>query len=188
MDKLEKIEKIIEKTGVSYAEAKNALEEAGEDLLDAIVLLESQGKIKKPEMGSYTTKTEETSEAFREAAMCYEEKDGDKFGHILVRILKLFGHLIKKGCENFFIVIRYGQEVVNAPVIVLILLLCCTFWVIVPLMIVGMFFGYSYSFSGTITQSVDINKACDKAAEAAETVRQEFSQEFVKGSSNPKNK
>ena len=55
MDKLEKIEKIIEKTGVSYAEAKNALEEAGEDLLDAIVLLESQGKIKKPEMGSYTT-------------------------------------------------------------------------------------------------------------------------------------
>ena len=49
MDKFEKIEKIIEKTGVTYAEAKKALEESGEDMLDAIVLLESQGKIKNPE-------------------------------------------------------------------------------------------------------------------------------------------
>lgn len=174
MDKFEKIEKIIEKTGVTYAEAKKALEESGEDMLDAIVLLESQGKIKNPETGSYTTKAEEPSEEFREAAMYYEEKGDEKFSNIMVRILKWCGQLIKKGCENFFIVKRYGQEVVNAPVIVLILLLCCAFWVIVPLMVVGMFFGYSYSFSGAIAGAVDVNKACDKAAEAAEAMKQEF--------------
>lgn len=184
MDKLEKIEKIIEKTGVSYAEAKNALEEANEDLLDAIVLLESQGKIKKPEMAAYTTRTEESSQEFREAAMHYEENGGEKFGNIMVRILKWCGQLIRKGCESFFIVRRYGQEVVNAPVIVLILLLLCAFWIIVPLMIVGMFFGYSYSFSGAIARTVDVNKACDKAAEAAEAMRQEF----TKSPQDPQNK
>ena len=40
MDKLEKVEKLREKTGVSYEEAKNALEACDYDLLDAIIYLE----------------------------------------------------------------------------------------------------------------------------------------------------
>ena len=49
MELLEKVEKIREKTGVSYEEAKAALEACGEDVLDALVYLENQGKIKKPD-------------------------------------------------------------------------------------------------------------------------------------------
>ena len=173
MDQLEKVEKIIEKTGVSYEEAKAALSEANDDLLDAIILLENQGKIKKPQMSAYTTKTEESSEVFREAAKAYEDSS-EKFGNVMVRFLKWIGQLIKKGCENFFIVKRYEQEVINAPVIVLILLLLFAFWIIVPLMVVGMFFGYSYRFSGSIAKSVNVNQACDKAAEAAESFKREF--------------
>ena len=40
MDQLEKVEKIREKTGVSYEDAKSALEACNYDLLDAIVYLE----------------------------------------------------------------------------------------------------------------------------------------------------
>ena len=59
MDQLEKVEKIREKTGVTYEEAKAALDAAGGDVLDALVYLESQGKIKEPEVSVYTTKEEE---------------------------------------------------------------------------------------------------------------------------------
>lgn len=46
MDKLEKVEKLREKTGVSYEDAKNALEACDYDLLDAIIYLEKLDKVK----------------------------------------------------------------------------------------------------------------------------------------------
>ena len=39
MDQLEKVEKIREKTGVTYEEANAALDAAGGDVLDALVYL-----------------------------------------------------------------------------------------------------------------------------------------------------
>ena len=44
MDKLEKVEKLRAKTGVSYEDAKNALEACDYDLLDAIIYLEKLDK------------------------------------------------------------------------------------------------------------------------------------------------
>ena len=46
MDNLEKVEKLREKTGVSYEEAKAALEATNYDVLDAIIYLEKNGKVK----------------------------------------------------------------------------------------------------------------------------------------------
>ena len=46
MDKLEKVEKLRAKTGVSYEDAKNALEACDYDLLDAIIYLEKLDKVK----------------------------------------------------------------------------------------------------------------------------------------------
>ena len=48
MDNLEKVEKLREKTGVSYEEAKEALEANNYDVLDAIIYLEKKGKVKAP--------------------------------------------------------------------------------------------------------------------------------------------
>lgn len=173
MTKLEKVEKIIEKTGVSYEDASEALSQAGDDILDAIVFLERKGKVKGPSKSVFSTKAEDTSEAFQQAAKTYDVKD-EKFSNILVRVLKWCGRIIKKGCENFFIIKKHGDEIINAPVIVLVMLLIFAFWVTVPVLIAGLFFGCRYSFSGDITGKVDVNKACDKAAEAAENVKQEF--------------
>ena len=55
MDDLEKVERLRERADVSYEEAKKALEECNVDLLDAMVYLEKQGKVKKPGKTSYTT-------------------------------------------------------------------------------------------------------------------------------------
>ena len=173
MELLEKVEKIREKAGVSYEEAKAALEACGEDVLDALVYLENQGKIKKPDVSVYTTEAE-PSEEVKEAARQYEKASSETFGDQVKKFMNWIGGLIKKGCENFFIVSKKDEEIITMPVIVIVLLLLFAFWVVLPLMIVGLFFGFRYSFSGRITKSVDVNMACDKAAEAAETIKQEF--------------
>ena len=56
----------------------------------------------------------------------------------------------------------------------MILFLLFAFWVTLPVLIAGLFLGFKYSFRGTITQAVDVNTACEKAADAAETIKQEF--------------
>ena len=176
MDQLEKAEKIREKTGVTYEEAKAALDAAGGDILDALVYLENQGKVKEPEVSVYTTEDgEETaSDAFQEASRSYESAEKKTFGDHVKNFIRWCGKLVKKGCENFFIISKGGEELATLPVLVLILLLLA-FWAVVPLMIVGLFFGFSYSFRGAITESVDVNSACEKATEAAETIKKEFS-------------
>ncbi len=176
MDQLEKVEKIREKTGVTYEEAKSALDAAGGDVLDALVYLESKGKVKQPEVSVYTTKTESSgaSEAFQEAARSYETSSKETFGDHVKKFIKWCGMLIKKGCENFFIISKNGEELATMPVLVMILFLLFAFWVTLPVLIVGLFLGFKYSFRGAITQAVDVNTACEKASEAAETIKQEF--------------
>ena len=49
MDTMEKVEALRKKANISYEEAKNVLEQANGDLLDAMVILERQSKINKPE-------------------------------------------------------------------------------------------------------------------------------------------
>lgn len=177
MDQLEKVEKIREKTGVTYEEAKHALDACGGDVLDALVYLEGKGKVKEPEVSVYTTKAEGAgaSEAFQQAAQSYEAAYKETFGDHVKKFVKWCGRLVKKGCENFFIVSKSEEELATLPVLVMILLLLFASWVTVPLLIVGLFFGFRYSFKGAITQAVDVNTACEKAAEAAETIKQEFS-------------
>ena len=75
MDELEKVERLRKKADVSYEEAKQALEECGWDLLDAIVYLEKQGRVKEPKSTSYTTQYEE-SEKIEEAASSTQKNRG----------------------------------------------------------------------------------------------------------------
>lgn len=174
MDQLEKVEKLREKTGVTYEEAKKALEESNWDMLDAIVYLESQGKIRGPEMSSYSTKQGNSTE-FERASQSYEDSSSRMtFGQMADKFLKWCGKIIKKGCENFFEVRKDGREIINAPVIVLVILLVVAFWVTVPLLIIGMFCGFKYSFRGDMTKTVDINSVCDKAAETCENIKKDF--------------
>lgn len=174
MEMLEKVEKIREKTGVTYEEAKRALEATKGDILDAIVLLENQGKIQGPKMQVYTTVAQDSSEEFQEASKADQKKSEKKHNGAIKTFLNWCSKMIKKGCENFFIVEKGDEHIGTVPVIVLIVLLLAAFWIVLPLLIVGLFFGFRYSFKGEITKAVDVNTACEKVAEAAETVKSEF--------------
>ena len=61
MDYFEKVEKLVEKAGVSYEDAKQALDASDGDLLDAMILLERSGKTRGPKNSTYSTKYEDQS-------------------------------------------------------------------------------------------------------------------------------
>ena len=62
MDHLEMVEKLREKANVSYEEANAALEACDWDLLDALLMLESQGRLHEIEEAAYSTRTEQPEE------------------------------------------------------------------------------------------------------------------------------
>ena len=82
----------------------------------------------------------------------------------------------EKGNNNSFCVERDNKEIFRMPITLLVVLLFFSFWVIVPLLVVGLFFNMRYQFTGPDVRSVDIdlNKAMDSAAEAAESIKSEF--------------
>lgn len=175
MDNLEKVEKIREKTGVSYEEAKTVLEANNYDLLDAIVELERQGKVKSPEIPVYSTEPGQKSQEFTKTQQEYEndckkKSSGDAFN----RIFKRLGDILKKSCETSFEVIRNGKRLVTVPVLVLILGIGLAFWVTIPLLVLGMFVGCKYHFAGFDSTTVDINDICDKACETCENIKNDF--------------
>jgi len=91
MDNLEKVEKIREKTGVSYEEAKAALEATNYDVLDAIIYLEKNGKVKAPEVTSYTTEqAQQTSTEFEQAQQEYTRDLWSDDGSIFFLVWKTF--------------------------------------------------------------------------------------------------
>ena len=116
MDKLEKVEKLREKTGVSYEDAKNALEACDYDLLDAIIYLEKLDKVKAPEVESFTTGEEQkTSTEFEQAQQTYTN-DCNKvtFGQMMDKFFKWCGKVLKKSVDSTFIVERSGAAWIRA--------------------------------------------------------------------------
>ncbi len=173
MDNFEKVEKIREKTGVSYEEAKAALEANNYDLLDAVIYLEKQGKTNSSSANYSTGWDNHTSLLVTETPKEDEKRKNDASDSISA-FFSWVGGLIKKAWENKFVIEKDGKEVGQMPVLVLIILMFSFFWVIVPLMIVGLFFNFRYSFKGGSKIEVDLNAFCDKATNTANEIKNDF--------------
>lgn len=175
MDNLEKVEKIREKTGISYEEAMAALEANNYDVLDALVYLERQGKIREPEVSAYSTGQGQQSQEFARTQQEYEKDCRRKsFENPLTKFFRWCGRILRKSCDTSFEVIRDGKLVVTIPVIVLILGTVMAFWVTLILLVVGMFMGCKYHFGGFESTQIDINDICEKASETCENIKNDF--------------
>ena len=75
---LEQVERLREKANVSYGQAKAALEYSGGNLLDALIYLEEQGVIPRPEETYYSTKGETPPPPPRELPVLPVEVQGKK--------------------------------------------------------------------------------------------------------------
>ena len=171
MNTLEKVERLRERADVTYEEAKAVLEEANGDLLDAMVLLERRGKVKKPEQSTYSTDYEEQDGYVRVRDKVEEQRQSaPHLGRILSAALRKVIQVLKR---DFFSVSWKGQQLFMMPawVFALILLLFWKYTLII--MIVSLFFGVRYQFSGEddLTKANDIMNI---AGDIADDVRNEF--------------
>lgn len=171
MEMMEKVERLREKANVSYEEAKDALEQANGDLLDAIVLLERQGKVKGPAQSTFSTDYEEQTEFVKVRDKVEEqENSAPSFGRTFGRLFRGFIGFIK----NTTFIVTKGEDVVfTMPTIVFALLLFFFWEVLAPVMVIALFFGIRYSFEGE-EEAEKANSILNKAGDFAQDVRSEF--------------
>ena len=165
MTHYEMAEKLSEKMGVSLEKATEALEACDWELLDAALMLEKeQGAAQQ---AAWSSKKEQPEQEDARA------KAKQRRRGVVEGLGELVRGAFNLGNRNRFEVRKGDDVVLELPVTVLVLLLVFAFWVCIPLLVIGLFAGYRYAFSGAELGRDSVNSAMDKAAEAVEKVKEE---------------
>lgn len=190
----EMIKNLAEKCNVTLEEAKTALEVGEWNMLTAAQLLEDEKLRRAQEIdevasgcGTATAQAvaDETAESAQaaeaekieatEEAATTEKVEGakaEKRGSGLRNLGEHIRRLVACGNRNRFVVRRNGATLLELPVTVLAVLMLLAFWTCIPLLVIGLFLGCRYSFSGKELGREGINNALGKAASAAERVKE----------------
>ncbi len=183
----DKVEKLKERTGITYEAAKAVLEETNGDILDAFILLEQRGEIpvEGPQKESdaktntadstsdYSTQGHSYTHGYQESSDSNQYRATDTadhitFGEIVGRVFRFIGKLIHKGNQNSFHVRRNNEEFVSVPVTILVILLIVAFWITLPLLIIGLICGFQYSFMGPDLGTDQVNSAMHNVSDATQ--------------------
>ena len=182
---LELVERLKEKANVSYAQAKEALEYSGGNLLDGLIYLEEIGAIPREEGAYYSTKSETppprpdplpaqlpNKERRKKAPPRPKGEGGKRFFNTLRRWL----------IDNELEIWRHDQPITALPVLILLLLLCCAPWVTIPVLLLGLFLGFRYRFSGPDLEREGLNNVrcsvADTAADLGQKVMDELKHDW----------
>lgn len=182
---LEQVERLREKADVSYARAKEALEYSGGNLLDALIYLEEQGAIPRPEGTCYSTRGE--TPPMQEAPLTLIQEPGQQES-MPKQKMGVFRRIRYLLLDNELEIWRKDQPVTALPVLILIILLVAAFWITVPLLILGLFFGFRYRFSGPDLERESINSVMENAADTASDLGRQVMDELRSQHDKYKNK
>ena len=174
MTHIEMVEKLRERADVNYADAKDALERADWDLLDAMILLEKEGKVRGETAIRVTPEPERGGSAQEEKTKDSNAAHAATFRELLGKLWNGLKKLVHLGNINLFIVEKNGAQSMALSVTVLVILILIGFWVVVPLLILGLFFGYRYGFQGPHLGRDNINSAMHKATDLADDIKDGF--------------
>ncbi len=172
MDDFEKVEKLRQRANVTYEEAKDALKEANGDLLDAMVILEKNGKVKSPdpvkEESSVSGEYQLPVKSERRNSAAGEETFGTKFKRVVKRGIRYLG-------DNNAVVTHKGEVVINIPLWLAVIALFMLWEIILIVMIISLFFECRYSIVGKDEKTNnEVNKVMEKASDLTEKVKDEF--------------
>lgn len=176
----ELVKKLVAETGVSYTEAKAVLEKTEWDILDAIIELEAQGKTAGA--SSYSTRlesektVEEGSRKKDESKRKREEskKKKEDYKERTVGVMEWLVSVLDKGNANSIEMYRNGERKIGLPVTVFVILLILSCSTILVLMLISLFFGCRYRFTGPDLERDDVNSVMGKATDCAENIKKEF--------------
>lgn len=176
---LEMVERLKEKADVTYAQAKQALEYSGGNLLDALIYLEEQGAIPREEGAYFSTRSQTPPPPPRqEELLLVGEKKGKKkekrAGH-----KSAAGSAARPAGKSFFTTLRRWlidneleiwrreKPITALPVLIVVLLLIFAYWLVIPVLILGLFTGFRYRFSGPDLERDELNDVMGNVADTA---------------------
>ena len=181
---LEQVERLREKADVSYGQAKAALEYSGGNLLDALIYLEEQGVIPRPEETYYSTKGETPPPPPQELPVLPVEVQGKKQrkqkkgpgqSRERGRLLQWLRRIL---LDNELEIWRKGQPITAVPMLILLIFVIFLYWIAVPMLILGLFLGFRYKVSGPDLENEAFNSMMDSAGSTAEDVGRQVMDEL----------
>ena len=191
MDNYQKVEQLVNKAGCSYEDARAALERSGWDMLDAVISLEREGKVKQETVEQTSQKADEAAEIIPEvtvetradtglfesgtagnqdyagASGNKEEAPKPKF-----RLWNRFKSIMTK---NRMVILKSNdQQIVDLPIWIPVIALLAFFWATLILAVIAMVFGCRFHFEGEDLGKTNINNTMDKATDYAEKVKKDL--------------
>ena len=170
----EKVEKLVQKANVSYEDAKNALEAANGDMLDAIIALEKAGKVNS--QASFTTTSPESS-PYKDVPAVVDQTnktEGKSF-------FKDLGAAIKRGfrytVDNSVRVVRNDVEVIKLPLWISIIAMLAAWELLLIVIVISFFFDCRYSVVGK-DDANEVNRVIDQASTFAGKVKESWNESF----------
>ena len=138
MEHFDLVEKLVNTFGVSYEEAKKALEKCGWDPVEAAVILE-RAKNGMPVDEEPQPEVNTDPKGSFSAAQNNWKQEGEKFFSTIWEFLS----------QNEFVVKKPGGDVfLELPIWIAVLLLCAFFWAVVIILGIVFVMGYRFSFTG----------------------------------------
>lgn len=178
MTREEKITKLCEKALVSEEEAAAALNACNDDILDAVLYLETLGKVRNPKVAAYVEEPVEDM-VKKESKKNKDMHKSESFGEAVGRFCNWCLRVIKAGCSNYFDVLHNGEKVFGVPIILPVILLIPCGWLEAILLLVGLFFGFSYRFSGpAFSKKSKVNDFSDRCSTKTEEFKEGFNRTF----------
>ncbi|MCI8303699.1 MAG: ubiquitin [Lawsonibacter sp.] len=174
---LEMVERLKEKANISYGQAKEALEYSGGNLLDALIYLEEKGAIPREEGAYFSTKSEAPSPPPAPEPLPVQLPAGTKkqkapkypkqphAGRAGTR--RFFNTLRRWLVDNELEIWRKDQPITALPVLILVLLVFCAPWFTIPVLVLGLFLGFRYRFSGPDLDRDGLNSVIGSVADTA---------------------
>lgn len=134
-------EKLVEKCGITYEEAGEVLKEADYDLLEAMIILERRGRLGNG-VNKYSTgimQNNYTSTRYEFAA------DAESLGEFIKIAWRKLCEFCRDLLKYQVVISKNGREMINFPLILAIILVCCTAGVVFAAVVISLMSGCSYS-------------------------------------------
>ena len=134
-------EKLVEKCGITYEEAGEVLKEAAYDLLEAMIILERRGRLGNG-VNKYSTgimQNNYTSTRYESAA------DAESLGEFIKIAWRKLCEFCRDLLKYQVVISKNGREMINFPLILAIILVCCTAGVVFAAVVISLMSGCSYS-------------------------------------------
>lgn len=155
---LNQIDELRERTGVSYSDAKEALESCNGDMLEAIVYLEKSKKAKASKIKS--------------AGAGFSDKLCD---------------LIRKGSTTRFIMSKKERTIINISVNMLVLFGLVTIplvELVAIALLIALATGHKLKFESSSTDTTKVNETLERVSETVEQAKEKLSNSITVGPRN----